>query len=328
MHDEPYSERLGIIPPDRLQAALDRFDLGTLVSATLIPYGNFGQNLYLTATSGEWVFRGSPLIPGQFAAERIWVDLLHERTSVPVPWPYRYESSSEIFGWPWVIMPRMPGLPPQEIGLASDHPERRQIVRRTAETLVELQRLTWPEPALVDRPTARLVPLPTSWTDHIFASILADLERAQKAHPRTTDADLAWVRDLLERSRLAMDVSFTPTFVMNDFKEDNARFLRTADGWIVSGVFDFMSGMFGDGEADLSRQAAVYSEFEPGLERIFLDRWRELANPRPGFEERFCVYMLQERASLWEFFQQPGRQPYWNPDMSFRDYVEPFLWLT
>jgi len=38
------------------------------------------------------------------------VRLLHEHTGAPVPWPYLYDEASDIFGWPYVIMPRMPGV--------------------------------------------------------------------------------------------------------------------------------------------------------------------------------------------------------------------------
>ncbi len=61
-----YSKHLGRLRDDQLQAALDRFELGKLVSANPVRLGNFGQNLFLTSTAGEWVLRGNPLSPEQF----------------------------------------------------------------------------------------------------------------------------------------------------------------------------------------------------------------------------------------------------------------------
>ena|GEM_PF-5010758 len=105
-----YSKRLGVLSQRQFQAALDRFDLGELVRAEPIPFGNFGQNVFLTSSEGEYVLRGVPHYPWQFLKERFFTQLLHERTPVPVPWPYMLDSSDDIFGWSYVIMPRMPGL--------------------------------------------------------------------------------------------------------------------------------------------------------------------------------------------------------------------------
>ena len=52
---QEYSKRLGVIEPAQFQAALDRFDLGTFIAAAPIPFGLFGQNVFVTSTRGEWV---------------------------------------------------------------------------------------------------------------------------------------------------------------------------------------------------------------------------------------------------------------------------------
>ncbi len=55
-----YGPRLGTLTGAQLQAALDQFDLGRLIDAAPVDAGNFGQNVFLTSTSGEWVLRGCP----------------------------------------------------------------------------------------------------------------------------------------------------------------------------------------------------------------------------------------------------------------------------
>ncbi len=82
-----YSKRLGVIADEQFQAALARFDLGEFLSAAPIPFGNFGQNVFVTSTKGEYVLRGMPHFPWQFPTEQFYTNLLHERTHVPVPWP-------------------------------------------------------------------------------------------------------------------------------------------------------------------------------------------------------------------------------------------------
>ena len=55
-----YSHRLGELSTGQFQAALDRFDLGQFIRAEPISAGNFGQNVYLTSATGEYILRGAP----------------------------------------------------------------------------------------------------------------------------------------------------------------------------------------------------------------------------------------------------------------------------
>jgi hygromycin-B 7''-O-kinase len=110
MQTREYSKRLGLLSSAQFQAALDRFDLGELIQAEPVPFGNFGQNVFLTSTKGEFVLRGAPHYPWQFPKERFFSQLLHERTPVPVPWPYLLDPGDDILGWSYAIMPRLPGV--------------------------------------------------------------------------------------------------------------------------------------------------------------------------------------------------------------------------
>ncbi|MBI2759933.1 MAG: hypothetical protein HYX51_00705, partial [Chloroflexi bacterium] len=49
MNPRQYSERLGVLTPEQLQAALDRFNLGRLLDARPATGGLFGQNVLLTS---------------------------------------------------------------------------------------------------------------------------------------------------------------------------------------------------------------------------------------------------------------------------------------
>jgi len=83
-----YSKHLGLLSPGQFQAALDRFGLGNFLHAEPISFGLFGQNVFLTSTEGEFVLRGRPHFPWQFPTEQFFARQLHDRTKVPVPWPY------------------------------------------------------------------------------------------------------------------------------------------------------------------------------------------------------------------------------------------------
>ncbi len=141
-----YSQRLGIISDAQFQAALDRFQLGHFIQVEAIPFGNFGQNVFVSSTTGEYVLRGQPHFEWQFPTEQFFVQQLHERTSVPVPWPYLIDDTSDIFGWSFVLMPRMPGLQlaDSEIKKQLSTVEKRGIAYALGENLAQMQKLTWP----------------------------------------------------------------------------------------------------------------------------------------------------------------------------------------
>ena len=81
-----YSDRLGTLDVGQLQEALSRWDLGTLLHAEPINSGLFGQNLFLSSNTGDYVLRGKPHSPSQFPGERFFARQLHENTNVPVAW--------------------------------------------------------------------------------------------------------------------------------------------------------------------------------------------------------------------------------------------------
>jgi hygromycin-B 7''-O-kinase len=153
-----YSERLGALSEEQIRAALDRFDLGAAAHAERIPFGNCGKNVFVTSTIGELVLRGPRRYPSQFPEVRLSARLLHERTSVPVPWPYLLDPSEDNFGWSYVLMPRMPGLQLTD-PLAWDQPsagDGHGIAEAIRETLAGLHTLTWPCTGEYDQATDTL----------------------------------------------------------------------------------------------------------------------------------------------------------------------------
>jgi len=104
-----YSKLLGALTNEQLQAALTRFDLGTLIDAQPAPGGLFGQNVLLTSSSGGWVLRGHPYA-GQLEKEQYFSRVIYERTSANAPWPFMIEESPQLFGWSYAMMPLLPGL--------------------------------------------------------------------------------------------------------------------------------------------------------------------------------------------------------------------------
>ena len=326
MAAKEYSQRLGSIDDEQFRSALKRLSLGEFVRAEPVAGGLFGQNVFVTSTTGEYVLRGAPHYDWQLPAERFFARLLHERTRAPVPWPYILDPDDDIFGWSYALMPRMPGLQLSDRaaaeGLTRD--ERFGMARAMGENLALMHELCWPRPGRYDLATDTIAPLEKSWTEWVGAEARRWLALARGHSDRTTDADAGWVEDLLRSSYDALGEPFEPRFVMHDYGEHNVTFEQTHRLWCVSGVFDLMEAFFGDREMDLSRQTAFYLKEDPELARMFLRTYLGLLPARPGFPERFPAYMLLDRLVVWEYAQRPQGEPWWDPGLTLRQWAEPY----
>jgi hygromycin-B 7''-O-kinase len=199
-----YSHRLGEIPDTSLQAALDRFGLGELVATRSIPFGLFGQNLFMTATTGDYVFRGSPHYAWQLPTERHFAGLLHAETSVPVPWPYLETTDSAPFSWPWgfAIMPRLPGLLLADPAVYDplSPVQRSRLARAQGALLWQLQRAPCPAAGAWDIDTGAIRPFPHGYVRRTHDRIEANATAAF-ANGGHSPEDHAWLASLLASLR-------------------------------------------------------------------------------------------------------------------------------
>jgi len=343
--------RLGEITDEQFQAALDRFQLGRFLHAEPIPYGLFGQNVFVSSTQGDYVLRGKPHFAWQFPTERFYARFLRECANAPAPWPYQIDPGTDIFGWSYVLMPRMPGLQlanPQvrEQLLPAD---RQAIAAVLGKNLAYMQQakwsivgryravtdevepfelayeLAWPFPIESDPQLAAMPRIQISYGHRVMACLLHLLTKARAANPAaTTQADLHWVQGYLNDGEKALDDTYSPCIVLEDYRRENLVVQNDNGKWRVSGVFDLMEAHFGDGEADLSRQYAVYLDEDPRLGHAFLQGYLSEVTPRPGFSQRFPVYMLLDRAIIWEFVQR-HEPTAWNKSQTFSEWANYYL---
>jgi hygromycin-B 7''-O-kinase len=347
------SPQLGLLSAEQLQAALDRFHLGRLIQAEPIPFGVFGQNVFVSSTQGDYVLRGKPTFRWQFPTEQFYARFLYERAHVPAPWPYLVDPSAEIFGWSYVLMPRLSGLqladpavreqlsPADRLAIARalgetlasiqevkwPHAGRYQGVTDTVEPFELAHELAWPLPVESDPDLAAHPPTRVSYSQRVQVCLRHHLAKARAANAAaTTQKDIAWVERCIEDAGVALDDAFAPSLVLDDYKEANLVVLPQGERWRVSGVFDLMGAYFGDGEAALSRQYAEYLEEDPLLAHEFLQGYLSQATPRPGFVGRFRVYMLLDRAMTWHFLQRhvPG---WWDGQRTFHDWASRYITL-
>lgn len=329
--DFHFSDRLGTLTRQQLQAALDRFDAGTLINAELIPFGLFGQNVFLETDRGEYVLRCWSHYPWQFPKERFFANLLHERTAVPVPWPYLVETSADIFGWDFVLMPALSGIRLADRAVrATLTPEDRQSVARAiGKVLSEMQTTRGDVPRQYDLAADALVPFETSWPEWIVSRLRRCLIEARSHSDRTPGVDVAWVESIIEGAREALAVPFTPVPVHSDFAYNNMLAERTESGWRISGVVDLMDMCMGDGEIDLVLVPRMYvDEKLPDCAAAFLRTYLEHRPPRPLFLQRFKLYTLLYLLIGWEYGQRRPELNWWDSTLTLREYVEPILTET
>ncbi len=351
MAEKMYSQHLGILSDAQFQAALDHFQLGHFISAEAIPFGSFGQNVFVSSTTGEYVLRGQPHFQWQFPTEQFFVQQLHERTSVPVPWPYLIDDTSDIFGWSFVLMPRMQGLQlaDEEVKKRLSTVEKQGIAYALGENLAQMQKLIWPVAGRYNAATHSVEPFERihtlvwpfsaessvrsanmestiiSYGEAVKEGLRYSLVHTQEYNATTTTVeDIAWVEELIAEAQDALNEPFEPCFLMEDYKEGNLVVTQYGERWRVSGVFDFMEGHFGDGEADLSRQIAEYLDEDPQLAEEFFAAYLKHKLLRPGFAKRFPIYMLLDRAILWDFFQRHGWR-WWPEHWTFRNWASQYI---
>ncbi len=291
-------------------------------ASTLLDVGFAGQQQGLDAVPLE---------------EQFFAQLLHEYTSVPVPWPYHVDELAEIFGWPYAIMPHLPGRPLADKAFRGslDAALQREIARALGQTLADLQALGWPLSGAYD-PTTRTIrqsgafnPVavnPAAAAPKVDAPeyVRGLLAQARAVAPeQTTAADAEWAESVIAGALDALHEPFRPCCVMRDYQEHNVNVECAADGtWQVSGVFDLMGLFFGDGEAALSRQAAVYAERDASLASEYVWSFLRQRPPRPGFTQRFPLYMLAERLEVWEWAYRTDRV-WWDRSLSLQAWARP-----
>jgi aminoglycoside phosphotransferase (APT) family kinase protein len=312
---------VGVLTHEQLQAALDRFDLGELRGAEPAPSGLFGQNVMLASSTGEWVLRGAPWPEWQLRLERYVAEIIHTRTAVPAPWPYLIEEGTDIFGWPFAMMPRLGG----ETVISEQHlspADRIPMARAMGEGLAALHAAPFDTVAKYDPVTGCFAPVGEPYNDWFRTYTRDWLSRCREASAATTDADVEWIETIVAEARDALAVPFVPSLVHHDYKEINLVFLREPGGaWRVNGIFDLMECYAAEGEYDLARTFTGHVVPRPEIAFTFLDAYANVRGLRPGFIERFRLYLLVDRLIIWEYGQRNGI--WFKPGLTFRDYAEP-----
>lgn len=317
------SNKLGLVTNEQLQLMLNRFNLGKLISSVKTPKGIGKQTMFVISSSGEYVLKGNPLFEGQFIEEKFYVDNLLRRTKLPVPSLYLTDESKDIFGWSYSIMSRLPGRhinePEFEVKLSGE--DKIQIAELFALSLSELHTWKMDQYGEFDPINQSLRQFEDSYKSWLFNRIRFWLEDAKKFSV-ITYRDTEWVENILAASEDVFDDLCSPTFVMGDFKADNILVQHKTHGWQLSGIFDFTTGYFGDGIADLPRMIALYLDNgEERLAKKFITAYFNASEAKEAFLERFRVHMLHQRVLDWGCAKAINNVT-WDKDLSFSQWAQ------
>jgi len=307
---------LGEISNIQFQKALDVFSLGKFINAQPITQGLFGQNVFITSTKGEFVLRGHPHNDWQFNNEQLFVNLLHKNTKVPVPHPYLVSMDTLIFGWEFVIMPKMVG---QNIDTISNEKDKIEIATAQAEILIESHSLKYDYCGKYDLTTNKILPYKNEWFTEFYNQIIEYLNKAKSYNSNTSIDDIKWARELLDDSKKYFE-PFTPTFFMQDFKNGNMVVDKVNNKWRVTGLFDLMESTIGHPEADLARTFLHYKRINPKIGYIFLNSYLDNKINLSNFIERLKIFILHDRTIVWEYEQRNSKFK-----ETFKEWMEQWL---
>lgn len=316
------------VAEEQLQRVLDRFDLGKLISWSRPTSGVMGQTIFISASRGEFIFKGNPLYEGQLLEEKFFVDNLHQRTSVPVPSPYIVDESDDIFGWSYSLMPRLPGIHFSKPSIADKltHDDKVCIAQLLGQTLAESHTWKTPQFGEFDPKTQSLKPFVEPYQTWLYNRILYWLEDAKK-YSIITPQDFDWVNGTLAKSEDAFEKLSSASFVMNDFKPDNFLVVNHEGSWTFSALFDFTTAYFGDPIADLSRMIIVYiTRNEETLGRQFLASYINFSTNYKSLIERLQVHVLHQLVLDWGCLWAINEVT-WDKTLSFSEWARQYTEL-
>lgn len=320
---------IGHVTDEQLQVMLNRHHLGNLISAEKTSEGVGNQTLFINSSQGSYVLKGNPLYAGQLAEEKFYTDCLQEYTSLPLSTPYLLDESIDIFGWSYAIMPRLHGVHMNEPQLRArlGAADRIDIASSAANILNEMHGWKVDQYGELDPRTQRIRPFEGSYKEWLYQRIRFWLEDA-KQYSQITPTDTEWVEEVLRDSADEFDKHCSPTFVMGDFKAENmlVAYDTACQEWRISGIFDFTTGYFGDGAADLPKMVIMYWDLEEQeVARHFTQVYLQGSANKEGFVDRFRVHMLHQRILDWGCAKAIGAVT-WDPQLTFSEWAKDYVY--
>ncbi len=314
-----YSERLGVIEPDQLQSVADEFGLGRVITAEPAPGGLFGQIVLLSTTAGEYAMRGNPHGHAQLTKERLVARLIHEQSSLTAPWPYQVSENTDLFGWTYAVMPRLPGTAGSELWEIGNPDQRVALARACGAALAQLHEITSPFCGPYDAQLGAFTEVADfpNWVVQRLDDCRVSCRAGNALSP---DAE-RFIDSVIKECARALGEPFQPTLVHHDFRLGNLNLTEVGSGFAVSGVFDLLESYFADGEEDLVRTLRGLQTDEE--RETFIGAYTAHRPLRPGAGQRLALYALADWMIIWDYGHRNG--VWFDDDDTFTDTAEPII---
>jgi aminoglycoside phosphotransferase (APT) family kinase protein len=316
-----------------MQRVFDQHQLGRVISMQPAAGGSFRQVLEIASSSGYWIFKGAPLKPEQFYAEHFYTSLLHEKTGLPVPWPYIHDTSCSVFDWDFALMPRLGGVelgdPAVWAGLAPD--EQLELAVDMGKALASVAAVTAAEASTYDFPARDVRPFAQGFASGLGTELQELIHRIREMSPESIpERDVAWIEDGIVDLLRHTTADTDPRLTMQDFKDQNMVGRKSENGWRISGLFDLGGLHFGDPAMGFCRQIAQFHTYEHGdvLARRFVQSAIDHGMDASHLAQRVKGFAIHERLCIWEWAKREGRDEILGAASTFREWAEPVVRLA
>lgn len=309
---------LGTLRLDQVRQAAGRHGLGAVIAVSDPRFGAVGNNVAIDTRTGQWILRGAPppLTADQLRRERFFARLIHERTAVDAPWPYHVDGGTDIFGWPYAIMRRLPG----DVPWLQENRDWRAIAASLGRVVAELHSITFPHHGRWDAAVDDIVAFDGSQSQWFGSRLTALRARvAETSEPLDAESD-RFVDDAMAAA--AID-GYEPSYVHGDLGIGNVVLGAGDDGSEVTGVFDLPDGLCADPDEDV-----VSSLWWPcywrrdDIAAWFLQSYRAVRPARQGDRERLRAYAIAGMLGNWEVGRRE-KYPWYGAANTFREWAEP-----
>ena len=320
--------RITNVQQNTIQEMLSRWGLGALHSYKPTEHGVMKQTLFIHTSTGDYVFKGNPLYPGQWKEEQFMIQQLKQHTKAPVPVPYIIDSAEDLFGYSYVIMPLLPGVHYHDLDkLALSEEEDQVILSKLAAALLELHTWRTKEAGEYDPETEDLRPFHQGLYSFSKEQILYWLEDAKKYSP-IEDADMDWVHEKISAAESSFCDIEMYSFVMGDYKSENILIQQNASEWEVSGIIDFTTAYFGDPLADVVKFTnQLLWKGQQKRAGFFLSSYLQnvdLPSSPNDISSRLSIHFLYSLVLKWGEIHATGQYDNKNP-MTFREFASHHL---
>ena len=269
-------------PSRWLPAALD------IARAHKLPHGDphpfrTGTNLVVALDEKLILKIFPPLLRAQFISERASLSQLGGRLGIAVP---EIVTEGERDGWPYLVITRLPGVLGSQAWPGMPERDKERVLGQIGETIAEVQRA----------PLGDLASIEPRWDNFMRGQI----EGCRARHTRLglprkfldgLDAFLAAATPLIP-----MDAP--PVILVGEYIPENFLLGQDANGWRLSGLFDFGDVLTGWGEYDLLGPSAFMTAgIAPRVRSLFAGFGTSPAEFGPELKRRLMALMLLHRAS-------------------------------